>query len=252
MDKCFVIQPFDGGRFDQRYKEIFAPAIEKAGLEPYRVDLDTGATIPIAAIEEQIRQAKLCLADISLDNPNVWYEVGFAIAAGKDVLLVSEGRQDLPFDIRHRTVLIYKRDGPGDFRELRRKITERLKALLEKGGDGESPERGAGVSASELKAHERFALRALFRSSLMPGDAVPVERAIETSLASGLDRDSARLAFTALQRKSLVEFRDDIAPDGTVERWCLITPSGIDWLIERGEEILVGEKQEEESTPFDY
>jgi hypothetical protein len=35
MPYCFVIQPFDGGRFDKRFTDVFKPAIEAAGLDPY-------------------------------------------------------------------------------------------------------------------------------------------------------------------------------------------------------------------------
>lgn len=37
---CFMIQPFDGGKFDKRYEDVFKPAIEAAGLIAYRVDND--------------------------------------------------------------------------------------------------------------------------------------------------------------------------------------------------------------------
>lgn len=47
MGTCFVIQPFDGGKFDKRFEDVFAPAIRQAGLEPYRVDRDPEATISI-------------------------------------------------------------------------------------------------------------------------------------------------------------------------------------------------------------
>ena len=40
MPTCFVIQPFDGGKFDKRFNDTFCPAIKEAGLEPYRVDKD--------------------------------------------------------------------------------------------------------------------------------------------------------------------------------------------------------------------
>ena len=53
MDEfCFMIQPFDGGKFDKRYEDVFKPAIEAAGLEAYRVDNDDLATVPIEMIEE--------------------------------------------------------------------------------------------------------------------------------------------------------------------------------------------------------
>lgn len=81
MDRCFVIQPFDGGTFDARYEDIIAPAVSAAGLEAYRVDRDPNVSIPIQDIENGIRNSRLCLADITLDNPNVWFELGFAFAS---------------------------------------------------------------------------------------------------------------------------------------------------------------------------
>ena len=63
MPRCFVIQPFDNGRFDKRYRDVFGPAIEAAGLEPYRADRDPGVSIIIEEIESRIRDADVCLAD---------------------------------------------------------------------------------------------------------------------------------------------------------------------------------------------
>ena len=71
MAICFVIQPFDDGKFDKRFVDIFAPAIKAAGLEPYRVDQDPAVEIPIDAIEDRIKAASVCLAEITTDNPNV-------------------------------------------------------------------------------------------------------------------------------------------------------------------------------------
>ena len=50
---CFMIQPFDGGRFDKRYEDIYKPAIIAAGLDAYRVDADDLAQVPIDTIEEK-------------------------------------------------------------------------------------------------------------------------------------------------------------------------------------------------------
>ena len=105
MPTCFVIQPFDKGPFEKRYDDVVVPAIKVAGLEPYRVDLDPSVSVPIDSIEAGIQSAELCLADISLDNPNVWFEVGYAIAAGKEVVFIcSEDRTTkFPFDVQHYT-----------------------------------------------------------------------------------------------------------------------------------------------------
>lgn len=136
MPTCFVIQPFDSGKFDKRYDQIYKSAIIATGLDPYRVDQDAHVDIPIDSIEEGIRAASVCLADITQDNPNVWYELGFSFAAGTPVVMVCsterEG-QKFPFDIQHRSIIKYTPDAPDDFNNLRDRITERIKALLEKG-----------------------------------------------------------------------------------------------------------------------
>src|ERR1022692_1333472 len=134
MATCFVMQPFDGGPFDRRYEDIFAPAIKAAGLEPYRVDQDPNVSIPIHDIELGIRDSRLCLAEITEDNPNVWFELGYAIACGKEVVLIcsAQRRAKFPFDIQHRTIITYTTESSSDFVTLQLKITEKITAYLEK------------------------------------------------------------------------------------------------------------------------
>src|SRR6266850_4008578 len=135
MPTCFVIQPFDSGKFDKRFDDVYKPAIEAAGLEAYRVDRDPRVEVAIESIEDWIRNAAICLADITTDNPNVWYELGYAFAAGRPVVMTcSEERigRKYPFDIQHRAVVNYKSEAPRDFDNLKSTITSRLKALLEK------------------------------------------------------------------------------------------------------------------------
>ncbi|NRF68924.1 hypothetical protein HLB44_18175 [Aquincola sp. S2] len=133
MATCFVIQPFDSGKFDKRFQDIYKPAIVAAGLEAYRVDRDPGVAVPIESIEKGIRLAAVCLADITADNPNVWYELGFAFAAGRPVVMVcSEERtgKKYPFDIQHRTIIPYLADAPSDFDKLKSSLTARLEAII--------------------------------------------------------------------------------------------------------------------------
>ena len=110
METCFVMQPFDGDVYDKRYEDVFSPAIIEAGLKPYRVDRDPGVSVPIDDIEAGIRNAQICFAEITTDNPNVWFELGYAIAAAKEVVLIcSEDRKSrFPFDVQHRTIIKYR------------------------------------------------------------------------------------------------------------------------------------------------
>ena len=132
MGRCFVIQPFDKGRYDKRYEDVFAPAIREAGLEPYLVDRDPEASIPIDEIEAGIQGSEACLVEISTDNPNVWFELGDAIASQREVVLVcsDERTSHFPFDVQHRSIIKYSTESSRDFEELRRQVTSRLTAAL--------------------------------------------------------------------------------------------------------------------------
>ena len=97
----------------------------------------------IDAVEEGIRSATRCLADITTDNPNVWYD-GFAFATARPVVMVcSHERPDkkYPFDIQHRAIIHYVADAPSDFETLKQSLTDWMKALLNETGSP-SPDRG--------------------------------------------------------------------------------------------------------------
>jgi hypothetical protein len=107
MPTCFVIQPFDGDKFDRRYKDVFSAAIRAAGLDPYRVDQDPSSSIPIEGIENGIRTSDVVFAEITLDNPNVWFELGYAISSRKEICIVcsDERTEKFPFDVQHRNII---------------------------------------------------------------------------------------------------------------------------------------------------
>ncbi len=147
--KCCVFQPFDEGPFDKRYDEILAPAVKAANLEPYRVDRDPNATVLMETLHKEVRSSSACLADISVDNPNVWYELGFAIGSNKPVVIIcSRERKKFPFDVQHRRIVRYSLDSAGDFEKLKAAITEALKAQV---GKAELLERIAAPSSPPLK-----------------------------------------------------------------------------------------------------
>ncbi|GHT38491.1 hypothetical protein AGMMS49965_02040 [Bacteroidia bacterium] len=132
MEKiCFVIQPFDEEN-TKRYKSVIKPAIEAAGLKPYRVDEDKTVQTPIENIEKKIKESHICFADISEDNPNVWYELGFAIACDKKLVLVCDDKRvKYPFDIQRKHIIKYTAGTMAGHKNLKKEMTERLKALAE-------------------------------------------------------------------------------------------------------------------------
>ena len=106
--RAFVIMPFgekkapDGSTidFDAVYRELFAPAIAAAGLLPHRADADRrGGSIHLDMFQDLLL-AEFVVADLTLDNPNVWYEIGVRHALRAAGTVLTYARRDrLPFDI---------------------------------------------------------------------------------------------------------------------------------------------------------
>ena len=106
--RAFVIMPFgsktaaDGIEidFDAVYEELFAPAVTAAGLAPHRADADRRGGAIHLDMFQALLLAEFVIADLTLDNPNVWYEIGVrhALRAGGTVLTYAL-RDRLPFDI---------------------------------------------------------------------------------------------------------------------------------------------------------
>ncbi len=89
--KCFIIQPFDD-EFKKRCDVTYKPAIDKVGLYPFRVDEHYDPRkLKIQQIREEIEKSDVCLAEITEDNPNVWYEFGLADGCEIPVVLICEG-----------------------------------------------------------------------------------------------------------------------------------------------------------------
>jgi hypothetical protein len=235
MPTCFVIQPFDkGGPYDKRYRGVLVPAITDAGLEPYRVDEDPATTILIDDIDKGIRDAEVCLADITTNNPNIWYEVGFAFANGKAVVMIcfDPRPEPFPFDIRHRHVIPYTLQSPSDFENLKAEIVTRLKAQAKKAETLQTVAAMAEIKSTEgLSNHETAALMTIMSEQVSDeGMSVYVlkskmERAGYTSMAAGL-------AVEGLRRKEMIErFEDHDPGSGETYSACRLAFKGVDWLL---------------------
>ena len=258
MSTCFVIQPFDSGKFDKRYDDVYAPAIEAAGLEAYRVDRDPGVEMPIEAIEDGIRNAAVCLADITTDNPNVWYELGFAFAIGRPVVMLCSNERipaKYPFDIQHRTVIGYKSESSSDFNNLKVTLCERIKAMLNKSealrqiAEADQIAPTQGLSQTEL-----MVLAILAGNTALPGTSTTSHSLKEDSERSGLTAIGFSLAFRRLIAKRLIEVTDewDEQRDYTYSTTRL-TNAGWDW-VESNESLFVLKKPQpktfDDEIPF--
>jgi nucleoside 2-deoxyribosyltransferase len=237
-----VFQPFDKGPYDKRFDDTIAPAIAAAGLEPYRVDRDDGAVIPIETLHEEIRSATLCLADIGARNPNVMYELGYAIASAKDVVIIcsNQSSDKYPFDIQHRGIIQYASDSASDFDKLKNDITNRITTLLKKQVTTESIAAASPVKMTEgLRPHEIASLAFVMTNSTTGGDGAAGYSIRNDMEKAGYTSAAAQLGLLRLTRCGFIEaYEDNDYNDNRFTAYRL-TSQGADWLLDNQDKLQI-------------
>ena len=126
-------QPID---FNRIYAELLAPALEAAGLSSFRADQEVRGGDIRTDMFQELLIADLVIADLTIDNPNVWYELGVRHALrSRGVVLVCGGRAPTAFDLYTDRKLRYSlKDGAPDPATLeadRKALATMIKATME-------------------------------------------------------------------------------------------------------------------------
>jgi len=115
----FVAMPYGRKQdidFDAVYSDYLKPALQGAGFEVFRADEERRAGDIRTDMFQELLLADLVVVDLTLDNPNVWYELGVRHALrARGVLLVQSERAYQPFDsYTDRKLSYHLRDGRPD------------------------------------------------------------------------------------------------------------------------------------------
>jgi hypothetical protein len=128
-NSVFTLAPFREP-YNRIYFAHIKPTVEAiAGLRCNRADSIADNQAIIEDIWKSINEAAVVLADISGNNPNVFYELGIAHTVGKEVVLLVEGDQRAPFDLTHLRHIRYE-DNPPGLRQLEVALTSTLTTIL--------------------------------------------------------------------------------------------------------------------------
>jgi tetratricopeptide (TPR) repeat protein len=122
--------------FNRVYTEYIAPALELAGFEPFRADREIRAGDIITDMFQELLVADLVVADLTVENPNVWYELGVRHALrARGVVIVSGGRVPTAFDLYTQRKLQYAlKDGapdPAHVEADKQKLAEMVRATMD-------------------------------------------------------------------------------------------------------------------------
>ena len=129
-DLCFIVMPFSVEALNVVYKDYVLPTlVDRCQLRSERGDDVFGSAVIMDDITRSIRKARLIIADLTGRNPNVFYEVGIAHALNKQVLLMTQSIEDVPFDLRHRRALVYEYS-PRGCKKLEKDLYENVQHML--------------------------------------------------------------------------------------------------------------------------
>lgn len=145
---CFVLMPFrsrkDPSRprkpeiaFDAIYRQAIEPAIHDAGLSPIRADHEETLGVIHKPMFERLLLCDFAVADLTLPNPNVFYELGVRHASRLNTTLpIFADHVKMPFDVALLRALPYtigadNSFGPTETAALRRGLGDRLRTLRE-------------------------------------------------------------------------------------------------------------------------
>ncbi|MCY3766401.1 MAG: hypothetical protein OXH06_13375 [Gemmatimonadetes bacterium] len=124
---AFVVMQFTPP-FNELYTEVIKPVCAELGIVAHRADETFGPGIVIADIARQISEANIVIADVTPENANVYYEVGYAHAINKPTILIAEKKAELPFDVAPFRVLFYE-DSIGGKRVVEEGLRNHLKEI---------------------------------------------------------------------------------------------------------------------------
>ncbi|MBY5553001.1 hypothetical protein [Rhizobium leguminosarum] len=118
--------------FDPLLSPVFETLIATAagmGLRLRRADDMWDNEAVIQDVVSLIDRSRVVIADCTGRNPNVFYEIGIAHTLGREVILIAQSADDVPFDLRHLRYVEYQ-NSPQGLQLLRGVLENRLADLL--------------------------------------------------------------------------------------------------------------------------
>jgi hypothetical protein len=123
-----VMMPFDAG-FIPVYEAIKSAA-DATDYSCNRADDIWLHPHIMQTVVSLICKSGIVIADCSTKNPNVFYEAGIAHTLGRDVILIAQRIEDVPFDLRHISIITYHPNAQG-LADLTAKLIARIRAVAD-------------------------------------------------------------------------------------------------------------------------
>lgn len=218
---AFVAMCFDN-RLDHIYLKVVKPILSAHSFFCCRADEIKDEGHIVNQIKDAIQKSDLIVCDLTFNNPNVFYELGFAHSLGKSTIMLSQKPADIPFDIRCMRVIQYEDTNTGllDLRDNFEKHVESAEKSLGKESQYSAPVLEFSVTHDDLS----FQRQCLFSVS------VDTRRYAIKFLGDCSDKDS----YKTIERISGIESNSDIVRDAYTALYKIDSLQAHKTLIEEG------------------
>lgn len=126
--RCFVLVLMPSrSEFDDVYRLGIKPACTDSGAICERVDVKIFDGNILQRIYKQIAKADIVVSDITDQNPNVFYETSYAHVLGKRVILLTKQAENVPFDLKHYSHIVYQ----GHITVLKTELEKRIRWCID-------------------------------------------------------------------------------------------------------------------------
>ncbi len=125
VNSCFILMPFQE-KWSDRVNNKLKDTLKALHFEAKRADDLFGNNV-LEDIWTAINESELIIADLTKKNPNVFYEIGIAHTLGKDVILLTQNIDDVPFDFKIYRLIEYEVNTDG-FDLLEKKLRQFVNA----------------------------------------------------------------------------------------------------------------------------
>ena len=128
----------DEKKWTEIFEYIIKPAVEESGLG-YECEHSVAERQNIIkGILEALNKANVVIADLTDNNPNVFYELGVRHTLANRTILIAQGEKHIPFDLRPYPVAFYS-ESPAKIAEFKKAIKTRLEDIEKNPERSDSP-----------------------------------------------------------------------------------------------------------------
>ncbi len=214
MKKCFIICPIGSEESDTRkrsdmlFKHVISPVCKECNFEPVRIDKENTHGPITDKIFKHLKEDDLVIADLTENNPNAFYEMGYRAALGKPSIHLMTKDSPIPFDVSTIRSFSYDLADLDSVEEIKSRLIQTIKSI-----DFDSVESEKDAVATNVNMINAQMLQEIFKIqdsiAKLSANIEAKDSAAVSVLADKLANTSTKSADTVLMETLLPRFLEN-------------------------------------------